>query len=231
MGSPDPRRRAQGAHLDVIQLCAKPRRAWGTRSRARELYLRACLRGERRERAASNLRINHARARCANRLCQKCPPKIYTRAPLSRRHYLKVAKKSDGGVFSKLHAAPPRTWGGCAAREGGGWRGGSARAARRVAHLGGSARAARRGWWWGRHLSRRAGHCAPSSRGRRHGGVGRAAWHERGYSCCLHPHSRTLAERVQHHGWCNLGAPLLLAHAKAHAPLPLHRSRCCCWRR
>ena len=121
----------------------------------------------------------------ANRLAQKCPQKIYTRAPLSRRHYLKVAKKSDGGVFSKLHAAPPRTWGGCAAREGGGWRGGSARAARRVAHLGGSARAARRGWWWGRHLSRHAGHCAFSSRGRRHGGVGRAAWHERGYSCCL----------------------------------------------
>ena len=120
MGSPDPRRRAQGAHLDVIQLCAKPRRAWGTRSRARELYLRACLRGERRERAASNLRINHARARCANRLPQKCPQNMYTRAPLSRRHYLKVAKKSDGGVFFKLHAAPPRTWGGCAAREGGG---------------------------------------------------------------------------------------------------------------
>ena len=121
----------------------------------------------------------------ANRLPQKCPQNMYTRAPLSRRHYLKVAKKSDGGVFSKLHAAPPRTWGGCAAREGGGWRGGSARAARRVAHLGGSARAARRGWWWGRHLSRHAGHCAFSSRGRRHGGVGRAAWHERGYSCCL----------------------------------------------
>jgi len=121
----------------------------------------------------------------ANRLCQKCPQNMYTRAPLSRRHYLKVAKKSDGGVFFKLHAAPPRTWGGCAAREGGGWRGGSARAARRVAHLGGSARAARRGWWWGRHLSRHAGHCAFSSRGRRHGGVGRAAWHERGYSCCL----------------------------------------------
>ena len=114
-----------------------------------------------------------------------CAQNMYPRAPLSRRHYLKVAKKSDGGVFSKLHAAPPRTWGGCAAREGGGWRGGSARAARRVAHLGGSARAARRGWWWGRHLSRRAGHCAFSSRGRRHGGVGRAAWHERGYSCCL----------------------------------------------
>ena len=109
----------------------------------------------------------------ASRVAQMCPQKMYPRAPLSRRHYLKVAKKSDGGVFFKLHAFPPRTWGGCAAREGGGWRGGSARAARRVAHLGGSARAARRGWWWGRHLSRHAGHCAFSSRGRRHGGVGR----------------------------------------------------------
>ena len=59
------------------------------------------------------------------------------------------------------------------------------RASRRALDVGGSARAARRRWWWGRHLSRRAGHCAPSSRGRRHGGVGRAAWHERGYSCCL----------------------------------------------
>ena len=55
----------------------------------------------------------------ANRLAQKGAQNMYPRAPLSRRHYLKVAKKSDGGVFFKLHAAPPRTWGGCAAREGG----------------------------------------------------------------------------------------------------------------
>ena len=60
----------------------------------------------------------------ANRLAQMCPQNMYPRAPLSRRHYLKVAKKSDGGVFFKLHAFPPRTWGGCAAREGGlaGWK-------------------------------------------------------------------------------------------------------------
>ena len=142
-----------------------------------------------RKRAIPNLRCDGGSAVSAPRaICERTsrrrerqspmsevsPKNIHTCAPIPPSLF-EGCKKSDGGVFFKFLACPPRTWGGCAAREGGGWRGGSARAARRVAHLGGSARAARRGWGGGRHLSRRAGHCAPSSRGQRHGGVWRGA--------------------------------------------------------
>ena len=115
----------------------------------------------------------------ANLIVAICPRLQSQPSYLCRRHFAPLSGGKARVRFLYFACARAAQVGGMCRLGGGGWRGGSARAARRVAHLGSCARAARRGWWWGRHLSRRAGHCAPSSRGRRHGGVGRAAWHER----------------------------------------------------